>query len=88
MRKFTLKFFSKFQNAFPFSVRIGGVSIISDLDIFAKKVEIAARQKRKEDEILVGIPEDFLDPIMSTIMKDPVILPSSKIRIDRQTIAR
>ncbi|XP_014486144.1 PREDICTED: ubiquitin conjugation factor E4 A [Dinoponera quadriceps] len=69
-------------------VRIGGVSILGDLDQFAKSVEKAANQKREEDEILTGVPDEFLDPIMSTVMADPVILPSSRITIDRQTIAR
>jgi len=64
------------------------VGILGDLDQFAKSVEKAANQKREEDEILIGIPDEFLDPIMSTVMTDPVILPSSKITIDRQTIAR
>ncbi|XP_076764676.1 ubiquitination factor E4A [Xylocopa sonorina] len=69
-------------------VRIGGVGILGDLDQFAKNVEAAASQKKEEDEILVDAPDEFLDPIMSTVMTDPVILPSSKITIDRQTIAR
>ncbi|XP_071556653.1 ubiquitin conjugation factor E4 A [Temnothorax nylanderi] len=69
-------------------VRIGGVGILGDLDQFAKSVEEAANQKREEDEILTGVPDEFLDPIMSTVMTDPVVLPSSKITLDRQTIAR
>lgn len=64
------------------------MGILEDLDQFAKSVKKAANQKREEDEILVGIPDEFLDPIMSTVMSDPVILPSSKITVDRQTIAR
>ncbi|XP_078043228.1 ubiquitination factor E4A [Augochlora pura] len=77
-----------FQLADNVLVRIGGVGILGDLNQFAKNVEAAASQKREEDEILVDAPEEFLDPIMSTLMTDPVILPSSKITIDRQTIAR
>lgn len=69
-------------------VRIGGVGIVSDLDLFAKKVQEAARQKKEEDEILVDMPDEFLDPIMSTVMIDPVTLPSSRMTVDRQTIAR
>ncbi|XP_016912491.1 ubiquitin conjugation factor E4 A isoform X2 [Apis cerana] len=69
-------------------VRIGGVGILGDLDQFAKNVEAAASHKKEEDEILIDAPDEFLDPIMSTLMTDPVILPSSKITIDRQTIAR
>lgn len=51
-------------------------------------MEEAATQKKQEEEILSGAPDEFLDPIMSTLMTDPVILPSSKIVVDRQTIAR
>ncbi|CAK9829483.1 Ubiquitin conjugation factor E4 A [Anthophora retusa] len=69
-------------------IRIGGVGILGDLDQFAKNVEAAANQKKEEDEMLVDAPDEFLDPIMSTLMTDPVILPSSNITIDRQTIAR
>ncbi|KAK2589180.1 hypothetical protein KPH14_001996 [Odynerus spinipes] len=69
-------------------VRIGGVGILGDLNQFAKNVEKAANQKKEEDEILTDAPEEFFDPIMSTLMVDPVILPSSRITIDRQTIAR
>ncbi|KAJ8679553.1 hypothetical protein QAD02_015340 [Eretmocerus hayati] len=69
-------------------VRIGGVAILGDLDEFDKKVELVAIQKKEEDENLADAPEEFLDPIMSTIMTDPVILPSSRAIVDRQTIAR
>ncbi|XP_008212773.1 ubiquitin conjugation factor E4 A [Nasonia vitripennis] len=69
-------------------VKIGGVGILGDLNEFAKKVEKVAFQKKEEEEILVDAPDDFLDPIMSTLMMDPVILPSSKTVVDRQTIAR
>jgi len=31
-------------------------------------------------------PEDFLDPLMDTLMKDPVFLPTSGITCDRETI--
>ena len=70
------------------AVKIGGVGILSDLDDFAKRVQAAANIKKEEDEILNDAPEEFLDPIMSTLMSDPVILPSSKITVDRQTISR
>ncbi|KAK0174457.1 hypothetical protein PV327_010224 [Microctonus hyperodae] len=77
-----------FQLADNVLVRIGGVGILNDLDVFSKRVAAAARMKRKEDEILTGAPDEFLDPIMMTLMTDPVILPSSKVTVDRQTIAR
>lgn len=71
-----------------FAARIDDIGIRNDLEQFATAVQEAARFKMEEDEILVDAPEEFLDPIMSTLMSDPVILPSSKITIDRQTIAR
>ncbi|XP_076286750.1 ubiquitination factor E4A isoform X2 [Lasioglossum baleicum] len=77
-----------FQLAGNVLVRIGGGAILGFFNQFAEDVEAAASQKREEDEILVDAPDEFLDPIMSTLMTDPVILPSSKITIDRQTIAR
>lgn len=58
------------------------------MDAFAKKVEQIAVQKKEEEENLADAPDEFLDPIMSTLMMDPVILPSSKAVVDRQTIAR
>ncbi|XP_014206273.1 ubiquitin conjugation factor E4 A isoform X2 [Copidosoma floridanum] len=69
-------------------VRIGGGSILADLKLFAKRVENAALQKKEEEESLNDAPDEFLDPIMSTLMLDPVILPSSKTVVDRRTIAR
>lgn len=70
------------------SVRIGGGNIWRELSPFVRSVEAAASQKKEEDEILLDAPDEFLDPIMSTLMTDPVILPSAGITIDRQTIAR
>jgi hypothetical protein len=33
-------------------------------------------------------PEEFLDPLMSTLMEEPVELPSSKTIIDYMTISK
>jgi ubiquitin conjugation factor E4 B len=46
-----------------------------------------AQNQLQMDEDLGDIPDEFLDPIMSTLMEDPVILPSGTI-IDRATIER
>lgn len=35
-----------------------------------------------------SVPEEFLDPILNVLMKDPVILPDSKVTLDRKTIQR
>ncbi|KAL1140342.1 hypothetical protein AAG570_000274 [Ranatra chinensis] len=68
--------------------RIGGVDLLADLDIISKRVEKLATQQQTDEELLAEAPEEFLDPIMSTLMSDPVVLPSSRITIDRSTIAR
>lgn len=49
----------------------------------------AAKQKEldEDEELELGeVPDEFLDPLMFTLMEDPVILPGSKISIDRSTI--
>jgi ubiquitin conjugation factor E4 B len=40
------------------------------------------------EEELGDIPDDFLDPLMATLMTDPVILPSSRMTLDRSVIER
>ncbi|KAK4337161.1 hypothetical protein RND71_043477 [Anisodus tanguticus] len=44
-------------------------------------------QVKKQEINVNDIPEEFLDPIMSTLMKEPVKLPSGHI-LDKSTIAR
>ncbi|KAK4958197.1 Ubiquitin conjugation factor E4 [Elasticomyces elasticus] len=52
----------------------------------AKKVSQAASELAQEEEDLGEPPDEFLDPLMSELMVDPVILPSSKQTIDLSTI--
>jgi len=52
------------------------------------KLEGLAKEMKNEDELLSDAPQEFLDPIMSTIMKDPVMLPESKVVVDRPVIKR
>ncbi|KAH6929903.1 hypothetical protein HPB50_006624 [Hyalomma asiaticum] len=67
-------------------IRQGALSVaVGEL---AEKIKKAASQQKQEDEATGDAPDEFLDPIMSTIMTDPVVLPSSGITIDRSTIAR
>ncbi|KAJ4465100.1 ubiquitin elongating factor core-domain-containing protein [Lentinula lateritia] len=49
------------------------------------KVEEAKETLEAEDD-LGDIPDEFLDPLMFSIMRDPVILPTSRTTIDRSTI--
>ena len=44
------------------------------------------REEAEEEEDLGDVPDDFLDPLLATLMKDPVRLPSSRAVVDRSTI--
>lgn len=55
---------------------------------FALKVAQLEEQEKENQKALEDAPDEFLDPIMSTLMIDPVILPSSHVTVDRTTIAR
>ncbi|KAK0221612.1 ubiquitin elongating factor core-domain-containing protein [Armillaria fumosa] len=52
---------------------------------FVERVEAAKATMEAEDE-LGDVPDEFLDPLMYTVMRDPVILPSSRAIVDRSTI--
>ncbi|XP_054743888.1 ubiquitin conjugation factor E4 A [Anastrepha obliqua] len=69
-------------------IRIGGGQLIGEITDFAAKVQRMEVQYREEQEFLADAPDEYLDPIMLTLMNDPVILPSSKVTVDRSTIAR
>lgn len=62
--------------------------MLHEIRTFSEKVAKLADQQESEDAILCDAPEDYLDPIMSTLMLDPVILPTSNITVDRSVIAR
>lgn len=48
-----------------------------------------AEDEEEEDEEIYGeIPDKYLDAIMGTLMKDPVLLPGSREIVDRVTIHR
>ncbi|KAF5280710.1 hypothetical protein FQR65_LT15000 [Abscondita terminalis] len=69
-------------------VRIGGGILIGELQDVAKKVLQKSAEYETNEIAVSEAPDHFLDPIMSTLMTDPVILPSSKQIVDRSTIAR
>lgn len=81
-----LTFFSFF--VIYFSVRIAGGQLVGEMSDFAIKVQQLESEEKVNQEALADAPDEFLDPIMSTLMTDPVILPSSHVTVDRTTIAR
>ncbi|CAH7685783.1 ubiquitin elongating factor core-domain-containing protein [Phakopsora pachyrhizi] len=50
------------------------------------RVEEIKKLGDEEEEELGEVPDEFLDPLMATIMKEPVILPTSKTTVDLSTI--
>ncbi|GBC03242.1 hypothetical protein RclHR1_05020019 [Rhizophagus clarus] len=60
---------------------------IKILENFVNDVEEVIKQEVEGEEELGDIPEDFLDPLLFVIMDDPVILPESRVSIDRKSIA-
>ncbi|KAF9884181.1 hypothetical protein FE257_002239 [Aspergillus nanangensis] len=55
-------------------------------ELLQRKVKEAKAADDQAEEDLGEIPDDFLDPLMYTLMEDPVILPGSRISMDRSTI--
>lgn len=56
---------------------------------FLKLIEKLKIMKKEIDENIINYddaPEEFIDPITTLLMDDPVLLPSSKTIIDRSTI--
>lgn len=56
------------------------------LAAFVDACESAMASTQKESIEMGDVPDEFLDPVLFHVMEDPVILPSSKITIDRATI--
>lgn len=46
------------------------------------------RDEAARTDVLGEVPSEFLDPILNTLMTDPVILPASGITMDRAVICR
>ncbi|XP_061397197.1 ubiquitin conjugation factor E4 A [Musca vetustissima] len=84
-RSYSSQLFSYAENIL---IRIGGGQLIGEMAEFSEKVQRLEKQYKQELEYMADAPDEYLDPIMSTLMTDPVILPSSKVTVDRSTIAR
>jgi ubiquitin conjugation factor E4 B len=52
----------------------------------AKEIALTKEAEEQAEEDYGEVPDEFLDPLIYTIMEDPVILPTSKTVIDRSTI--
>ncbi|KAI5948688.1 ufd2 [Candida theae] len=84
-RSFNVAYFKKAEDILTKRTFVDN-RIINSLAIFAAKAEENRLVEESEELELGDVPDEFLDPLMFTVMEDPVVLPSSKISIDRSTI--
>lgn len=79
---------ANFANATRILTRYGlrSAEDISKWETLINRFKIAKELDDQDEEDLGEVPDEFLDPIMATLMKDPVILPMSKQTVDRSTI--
>ncbi|XP_010258183.1 PREDICTED: probable ubiquitin conjugation factor E4 [Nelumbo nucifera] len=63
-------------------------TVVQEFVELGAKAKAAASEAMDTEAALGDIPDEFLDPIQYTLMKDPVILPSSRITVDRPVIQR
>lgn len=61
------------------------MSIFSSLPA---KIEDISKSIEDDEALTIDAPDEFLDPLMCTFMKDPVLLPTSGNVIDRSTITQ
>jgi ubiquitin conjugation factor E4 B len=54
----------------------------------AADIKVAAAVELANEEALGDAPDEFLDPLLCTLMRDPVLLPTSGTVIDRTTITQ
>lgn len=59
---------------------------IRTFEAFAAAVQKVKEADDVDEEDLADPPDEFTDPLLATLMEDPVILPTSKTVIDRSTI--
>lgn len=59
---------------------------IEEIKKFSDKAARYKAETEADEEELGEIPDEFLDPVMFTLMENPVTLPSSKVNIDLSTI--
>ncbi len=58
----------------------------STIASFVQAVEERIAAEAHAEEELGDVPDDFLDPVLYTLMEDPVILPTSNVTVDRTMI--
>nr|XP_002122742.1 ubiquitin conjugation factor E4 A [Ciona intestinalis] len=77
-----------FPRAFRVLRKINSLELSLKIHNLSLRIAELGNKEQTEEELFQDAPDEFFDPIMGTLMRDPVILPSSKKTVDRSTIAR
>lgn len=85
-RSFRVEFFERAVHILQSKIGLVSPEFCGKLLEMAKVAEKRRGAEEEEDMEYGDAPDEFLDPLMYTIMKDPVTLPTSKVNIDRSTI--
>lgn len=86
LRSFNPDNFYKAINILKKSYKLPDDKFEKDLIEFVEKAKVIKAEDAEEELELGEAPDEFLDPLMYTLMKDPVKLPTSKISIDRSVL--
>lgn len=85
-RSFNVDLFKKAVHILSYKTGLFSEDMCKQLLEFAEAAEQTRIDEEEEDLEMDDAPDEFLDPLMYTVMKDPVILPTSHVTIDRSTI--
>ena len=61
---------------------------VEELEMLGTRVAGAAAELADEEAAFEDPPDDYVDPLIGTLMEDPVTLPASHVTIDRSSILR
>jgi len=61
---------------------------LAKLRQLVEEVEAKRNESTAMEEELGDVPDEFLDPLTFTLMRDPVVLPTSNVVVDRTTIVQ
>lgn len=84
-RSFDLQYFEKAHGILLRKTNIQS-NLVEQFLKFGQRADAERRLYEQEELELGEVPDEFLDPLMYTLMEDPVILPGSKVTIDRSTV--
>ncbi|CAN3476366.1 E4 ubiquitin-protein ligase Ufd2p [Diutina catenulata] len=84
-RSFSLAHFQKAEQVL-LNKTYTDAKLVAKFAAFAQAAEAQRVSDERDESELGEIPDEFLDPLMFTLMTDPVVLPTSRISIDRSTI--